>query len=496
MKTPMHRTKKPHPNSIFGLVLAAYFLAGCCTFRLPAEPAQRPNFLFILVDDLGWTDVGCFGSKYYATPSIDRLATQGMRFTDAYAACAVCSPTRASIMTGKYPARLHLTDWIPGEGNAPAHALCVPAWRQYLPLEEATIAKVLKSAGYVTASIGKWHLGGPAYYPEHHGFDLNVAGSDTGHPASYFWPYEGKTHTVPGLKAGGHEGEYLTDRLTDAAEAFLEANRQRPFFLYLAHYAVHMPLEAKPGLLAKYRAKPPSGGQNNPVYAAMIESVDQSVGRLLSKLEALGLETRTVVVFMSDNGGLWPQATSNAPLRAGKGHPYEGGIREPLIIKWPGATKSGSTCRVPVCSIDFFPTLLEMAGVKPPGPMDGLSLVPLLKQTGPLNRDALYWHYPHYWSGNTVRPSGAVRAEDWKLIEFYEDMHVELYNLKEDLGETRDLAGLKPEKTTELRAMLHRWRQEVGAQMPSPNPDYKPTFPKGPQKRNADRALLWRMVQD
>ena len=456
-------------EAILELTAAALTVAGLCAAGAPAEPAARPNIVFILVDDLGWADVGCFGSKYYETPNIDRLAAQGMRFTDAYAACAVCSPTRASIMTGKYPARLRLTDWIPGEGDAPTHVLRIPPWRQFLPLEEVTIAKALRSAGYATASIGKWHLGGPQYYPEHHGFDLNIAGGDIGHPASYFWPYEGKTHTVPGLKAGGQQGEYLTDRLTDEAEKFIEQNREKAFFLYFAHYAVHVPLQAKPPLLDKYKAKPPFGGQNNPVYAAMIESVDDSVGRLLRKLEALGLQERTLVVFMSDNGGLWPQATSNAPLRAGKGHPYEGGIREPLIIKWPGQTKPATTCSVPVCSIDFFPTLLEIAGAKPPGPVDGLSLVPLLRQSGTIRRDALFWHYPHYWSGNTVRPSGSVRAGDWKLIEFFEDHRLELYNLRDDLGEQTNRAPEMPGKAGELRDQLHRWLKATEAQMPTEN---------------------------
>lgn len=438
-----------------------------------AVAGQRPNIVFILVDDLGWSDVGCFGSKYYETPNIDRLASQGMRFTDAYAACSVCSPTRASIMTGKYPARLHLTDWIPGEGDAPIHALRIPDWRKFLPLEEVTIAEALKSAGYISASIGKWHLGGPQYYPEHQGFDFTVAGGDIGHPASYFWPYEGKTHTVPGLKLGGHAGEYLTDRLTDAAEDFIAQNKDRPFFLYFAHYAVHVPLQAKPALAAKYKAKAPRGEQTNAVYAAMVESVDDSVGRILRRLDALGLAANTVVVFMSDNGGLWPQATSNAPLRAGKGYPYEGGIREPLIIKWPGTTRAGTTCSTPVSSIDFFPTLLEIGGATLPGPVDGHSLVPLLKQSGPLQREALFWHYPHYWGRNRVRPFGVVRAGDWKLIEFYEDMRVELYNLKDDLGETRDLAKEQPEKAGELRVRLHHWRQSVDAQMPTPNPALK-----------------------
>jgi arylsulfatase A len=456
-----------------GLVFGVVALASSHCAVSPAAEAKRPNIIFILIDDLGWADVGCFGSKSYRTPNIDKLAGQGMRFTDAYAACAVCSPTRASIMTGKYPARLHLTDWIPGEGDKPPHALLVPKWRMFLPLEEVTIAEALKPAGYVCASIGKWHLGPPECFPQHQGFDVNVAGGDIGHPVSYFWPYEGKTHTVPGLKAGGRAGEYLTDRLTDAAERFIEDHRAGPFFLYLAHYAVHTPLQAKPAVTAKYKNPPPQSEQNNAVYAAMIESVDDSVGRILRKLDALHIADNTVVVFMSDNGGLWPKSTSNAPLRAGKAYPYEGGIREPLLIKWPGATQPGTRCSVPVCSIDFFPTLLEMAGAKVPGPVDGLSLVPLLKGTGGIDREALFWHYPHYWSRNRVRPYGAVRAGDWKLVEFYEDMRVELYNLKDDLGEAHDLAKAKPEKTAELRTLLHNWRQSVDAQMPTPNPDYK-----------------------
>ena len=451
---------------------AALFLAVAGKPTLAADSARKPNIVFVLVDDMGWADVGCFGSKYYATPNIDRLASQGMRFTDAYAACPVCSPTRASIMTGKYPARLHLTDWIPGEGNSPKHPLLVPQWTQLLPLEEVTIARALKQADYTTASIGKWHLGGPAYYPEHHGFDVNVAGTHFGHPASYFWPYEGKSHTVAGLKSGGSKGEYLTDRLTDEAEQFIEENKDRPFFLYLPHYGVHVPLQAKPEVVEKYQAKPAVGQQSNATYAAMVESVDDSVGRIQQKLQSLGIADRTLIVFTSDNGGLWPTATSNAPLRAGKGYPYEGGVREPLIVKWPGAVKPGSTCAVPVSSIDFFPTLLEAAGVKSEAKVDGRSLVPLLKQSGTLQRDALYWHYPHYWGGTRVRPFGAVRAGDWKLIEFYEDMRVELYNLNRDLGETRDLSEQTPGKVAELREMLHQWRKSVDAQMPTPNPAY------------------------
>ena len=457
---------------------------------------SKPNFVFILIDDLGWADVGCFGSKFYETPNIDRFASQAMRFTDAYAACPVCSPTRASIMTGKWPARLHITDWIAGEGNKPSNKLRIPDWQKYLPLTETTIAKALKSAGYTSAAIGKWHLGGPDYYPEHHGFDVNVAGGDIGHPGSYFWPFVGRgkkeNNRVPGLAAaGGKEGEYLTDRLTDEAEKFIAANKDKPFFLYFAHYAVHTPLMAKPDKLAKYEAKKPVDEQKNATYAAMIESVDDSIGRILRQLETLGLAENTVVVFTGDNGGLWPLSTSNAPLRAGKGFPYEGGIREPLIVKWPGVTKPGATCSVPVSSIDYFPTLLEIAGVPLPGKVDGLSFVPLLKQAGVPARDALYWHYPHYWGGvpPRVRPFGAVRADDWKLIEFYEDMNVELYNLKDDLGEKHDLAKEQSAKVEELRAKLHQWRESVGAQMPTPSPNYTPLAPGKKSKRTAAAEL-------
>jgi arylsulfatase A-like enzyme len=341
------------------------------------------------------------------------------------------------------------------------------------------LARALKKAGYVSASVGKWHLGGPEYYPEHQGFDLNIAGTHYGHPASYFWPYEGKTHTVAGLRQGGHPGEYLSDRLTSEAEKFIEQNKDRPFFLYLPHYAVHVPLEGKSAVVAKYKAKKPVGQQHNAVYAAMVEGVDDSVGSVLARLDALGIADRTVVVFFSDNGGLWPHSTSNAPLRAGKGYLYEGGIREPMIVKWPGKVRPGSTCAVPVASVDFFPTFLEIAGVKLPCKVDGQSLVPLLKQSGTVARDALYWHYPHYWNGNAVRPAGAVRAGDWKLIEYYEDMRVELFDLKTDLSETRDLAAEDPDQADRLRTMLHDWRQAVDAQMPQPNPNYRPKKAKG-----------------
>ncbi len=435
--------------------------------RARAVPRRdRPNFVFILIDDLGWRDVGCYGSTFYETPNIDRLAREGMRFTQGYAACPVCSPTRASIMTGRYPARLHLTDWIPGHKRKNPKLL-VPKFNQQLPLKEITIAEALKPAGYVSASIGKWHLGKEPYYPEKQGFDLNFGGTHQGHPPSYFFPYK-----IVNIDRG-EQGEYLTDRLTDEAEKFIEANKDRPFFLYLTHYAVHTPLQAKKEKIAKYKAKVKPGQlQNNPVYAAMIESVDESVGRIMRKLDQLGLTENTVVFFMSDNGGL-AGVTSNAPLRAGKGTLYEGGIREPWIVRWPGVVQPGSVCDVPVISTDFFPTILEIAGVPLPKGvvLDGISNVPLLRQTGTINRKALFWHYPHY---HRTTPAGAIRYGDYKLIEYYEDNHVELYNLKEDLSEKNDLAQKMPEKAAQLRKMFHDWLKEVDAQMPTPNPNYKP----------------------
>jgi arylsulfatase A len=384
-------------------LLLALTLTGHTAAAEPVESA-RPNFVFILIDDMGWKDIGCNGSTFFETPNIDRLAAQGMRFTDAYAACPVCSPTRASILTGKYPARLHLTDWLPGRTDRPSQKLLRPKFQQFLPLEEVTLARALKPLGYVSASIGKWHLGGADYFPEKHGFDINIGGSDRGSPPSYFAPYRNRSFGIPKLEEAP-KGEYLTDRLTHEAEQFIEANHHRPFFLYLAHYAVHIPLEAKQDIIAKYQAKArPGDSQNNPIYAAMVASVDASVGRLMKKLDDLRLSDRTVVFFTSDNGGLSVKegpntpSTSNAPLRAGKGYLYEGGIREPLIIRWPGPVKPGSTCSVPVSSVDYFPTILSLADGQADRQqvVDGKSLVPLLRQTGAFHREALFWHYPHY----------------------------------------------------------------------------------------------------
>jgi len=448
----------------------------------PKKEKQKLNFVFFLIDDLGWTDVTCYGSTFYETPNIDKLASQGMKFTDAYAACPVCSPTRASILTGKYPARLHLTDWIKGHVN-PAAKLRVPDWKMYLDHDEVTIAEALKSAGYVSASIGKWHLGDEDYYPEKQGFDVNIAGYRAGQPPTYYHPYEKLDRDwntrIPTMQ-GGKEGEYLTDRLTDEAIEFIDENKDKPFFLYFPHYAVHTPIEGKKEITEKYRTKvQPDNPQRNPEYASMIESVDESVRRVMKKLDELGITDRTVVIFMSDNGGLigegrWKGVTSNLPLRDGKGTPYEGGVREPMIIRWPGVVRPGSVCGETVTSVDFYPTMLEMAGVDgdPNHFIDGVSIVPLLRETGRIDREAVYWHYPHYHPlGST--PFGSIRKGDFKLIEFYEDFSVELYNLNEDIGEKNNLAEKMPVKADELRKMLHDWRKSVNAQMPTPNPDYK-----------------------
>ena len=446
---------------------------------LGALPDTPPNVVVLLVDDLGWTDLGYSGSSFHETPNIDRLASRSIRFTDAYSACTVCSPTRAAILTGRYPARLRVTDWIHGH-RRPRAKLRIPDWTHYLAHEEVTIAEALGAKGYASASIGKWHLGDEPHWPESQGFDRNVAGTHRGQPPSYFAPYR-----IPTLE-DGPEGECITDRLTSEAIRFVEENRERPFFLYLPYYTVHTPIQPKEELARKYaekaaRLRPPAGAQRNPGYAAMIETLDRNVGRLLERLEELELDERTVVVFTSDNGGLvlghsrWGQVTSNAPLRAGKGSSYEGGVRVPLLVRWPGVTRPGSVSSVPVISADFFPTVLEIAGAAPPAgrEIDGESLAPLLRGGESLDRDAVFWHYPHYHPGGAT-PYGAVRAGDWKLIEHYEDPRVELYDLREDLGETRDLSASHPEKARELRERLHAWRESVKAQMPSPNPDHDP----------------------
>jgi len=428
---------------------------------------------------LGWSDTGYAGSDLYETPHLDRLAQQGLRFSQAYSACTVCSPTRAALLSGKYPARLHLTDWIHGHAR-PFAKLKIPAWTEHLPEEETTLAAALRPLGYTSASIGKWHLGDePADMPERRGFDVNIAGTGQGQPPSYFAPYH-----IPTL-VEGPAGEYLTDRLTDEACRFVREHRAGPFFLYLPHFAVHTPLQAKSELVEHFRAKlKPGMKHTNAVYAAMQKSVDDSVGRLLTELESTPAARETLVIFTSDNGGLIGP-TSNVPCRAGKGSAYEGGVRVPLIVWWAGHAKPGSICPEPVISQDLFATILAAAGeevvAKRPD-VDGLSLLPLVTDpAASLKREAIYWHYPHYHPGGAT-PYGAIRAGNMKLVEFFEDLHVELYDLDADPSETRDLAKEQPERTKELRDRLTTWRERVGAQMPTPNPNYDP-LKDAPPKR-------------
>lgn len=445
----------------------------------PAAQRGRPNFVFILADDLGCMDLRSYKpDSFYETPHLDRLASEGIRFTAAYAASPVCSPTRASIMTGKFPARLKLTNFIKGVRKG---KLTPPDYLDQLPLQETTIAEALKKAGYVNGFIGKWHLGGAGYLPEAQGFDENVAGANSGAPSSYFSPYH-----LPKL-ADGPAGEYLTERLTADALEFIQRHRQRPFFLFLSHYTVHIPLQAPRGLIDKYEAKAaamgePSGPkflpegehearqiQDHPVYAAMVESLDQSVGRVLAKLDELKLAKNTVVIFFSDNGGLSTAEgapTSNVPLRAGKGWLYEGGIREPLLIRWPGVAKPGSVCDTPVLSTDFFPTMLEMAKLPliPEQHCDGRSLMPLLKGQ-PAAPRPLFWHYPHY-SNQGGRPSAAVRDGDWKLIRAFEGNLPELYDLSKDVSEKENLADREPNRLRELQTLLDGFLADTKAAMP------------------------------
>jgi len=453
------------------------------TTNARGEEAPKTNVVFFLIDDLGWMDLGCQGSDYYKTPNIDRLAGEGMRFTDAYAACNVCSPTRAALMSGKYPARLLLTQWLPaGRWNATGNKMREGRYLSNLPLEEVTIAEVMREVGYRTAFMGKWHLGTETYYyPKHQGFDINVAGRDYGAPGSYFYPFEG-SWKIPSTgqmrhrkcPLEGKKGDYLVDRLAEEADKFIRQNAERPFLLVLSHYAVHTPLQGKPDKVAKYAKVPKDQRQGDPRYAAMVESVDDSVGRVLRAIKETKLEDNTLVIFTSDNGG-YAHATDNSPLRANKGANYEGGIRVPLIIKWPGHAKPGSLSDEPVTSTDFYPTILAATGqpLRPHQHVDGESLVPVLTGSGGLKRDAIYWHYPHYNKHPQAFPSGVIRSGDRKLLECYETGKLSLYNLADDIGETNDLSKKEPAKTAELHAKLKAWRKEVGADPMRPNPQYE-----------------------
>ncbi|MFE5318335.1 sulfatase [Paenibacillus sp. NPDC056579] len=460
--------------------------------------ARKPNIIFILIDDMGWTDLGCYGSTFYETPHLDALAAEGVRFTEAYAACPVCSPTRASIMTGKYPATLGVTNWIGGKAQG---KLIDSPYVNHLSLEEKSIATALNEGGYRTWHVGKWHLGGREYYPDKHGFDVNIAGCDWGAPKNgYFSPYGIETLEE------GPEGEYLTDRLTDEAIRLIRQNDGSPFFLNLWHYAVHTPIQAHPDLSRRFAAKAREQGldetesvvqgelfpcehkkhlhvqrrivQSDPVYAAMVHNLDANVGRLLEALKETGQDENTVIIFTSDNGGLSTaegSPTSNRPLHEGKGWMYEGGVREPFIVKWPGVNKPGTVCDIPVTSPDLYPTLLDIAGLAPlpEQHVDGCSLVPLLQGEGSLEREAIYWHYPHYGNqGGT--PGSSIRMGYYKLIEFFEDGRLELYDLRNDISETHDLSSQLSERTQLMQDKLRQWRERVEAKIPQENPDFIP----------------------
>jgi len=473
--------------------------------------SYRPNILFILIDDLGCRDLFCYGSAFYETPNIDRLAKEGILFTRAYASSPVCSPTRASIMTGKYPARIGITQFIGGHRSGRLQD--VP-YLHYLPLEETTIAAALRKGGYQTWHVGKWHLGDEPFWPEKYGFDINIGGCHFGSPRwpnGYYSPYG-----IPTLQ-DGPDGEYLTDRLTDEAIHLIRnRDRRRPFFLNLWHYAVHIPVQAPEPLVAKYRAKakrlgldqraaiidgewmesfPPHPDakpqrvrrrifQSDPGYAAMVENLDTNIGRLLAALDDENLRDNTLVIFTSDNGGLSTaegSPTCNLPYREAKGWNYEGGTRVCQIIRWPEVISPHSICHVPVISTDYYPTLLEATGLpfRPEQHCDGISLLPLLRGGEHLEREAIFWHYPHY-SNQGGAPAASMIEGSWKLIEHFEDERLELFNLEHDPSETNNLSATDPQRTRRMHRRLKKWQEEVLAKIPERNQDWETVKSKIP----------------
>jgi len=460
------------------MAVSSLFLFGKCN----QKESQTPNIVFILADDLGWSDLGCYGSSFHETKNIDKLAETGLVFTSAYSASPVCSPTRASIMTGKHPSRVNITDWIPG--NDPKNKkLLGPKDNHELALSELSLAEVLKQNNYKTFFAGKWHLGDEGYFPEDQGFDYNFGGHHRGSPpGGYYSPYNN-----PKL-IDGPEGEYLTDRLTDESINFIKKNQDSRFFLYLSYYTVHTPIQANKKFIDKYRKKlsgipdslvrqlPEHDGltvqnQANPSYASMVHSMDFNVGRIMTIIDELELSDNTIIIFTSDNGGLSTLSKGIAPasvkpLRAGKGWCYEGGIRIPLIIKIPGKANKNRKFNIPVVSYDLYPSILELAGLKkkPEQHIDGLSIVPLING-GDINRDAVFWHFPHY-HGSAWTPGAAILMDNWKLIEFYETNDNELYNLNNDIGEEVDLSEKFPDMVKKLQSKLKEMQQETDSQFP------------------------------
>ena len=474
---------KIHPSIVLLILVSlAFFLS--IVIKTENEVQPRTNIIYINIDDLGWTDLGCQGSTFYETPNIDRLASQGMTFTDAYAPAANCSPSRASCLTGQYSPRHGVyTVGSSERGNDEDRKLEPTKNREYIKDDQLTIAHALKREGYKTCTIGKWHI---SKNPLKNGFDINIAGKNIGGPERYHSPYK-----YPNLSQK-RKGEYLTDRLTEEAIDFLQDNTETPFFLYLAHYAVHAPFQAKPSKKEKFAKKKGNNAHNSPTFAAMIEILDENIGRLMDALDALDLAQNTLVIFTSDNGGIWKKS-KQWPLRAGKGSYYEGGIRVPLFVRWPEKIKPNTTCSVPVSGIDFFPTFLEALKIISPEnkQLDGASLMPLLTQSGVFVDRPLFWHFPVYIESRIseqtgsklsetrdpkfrTRPGSVIRCGDWKLHEYFEDVGIELYNLKENIGETNNLAEKLPIKTKELHDMLIEWRQKMAAPVPSElNPNYQ-----------------------
>jgi arylsulfatase A-like enzyme len=477
---------------MYAILLFLFLLSG---FALAAE--SRPNVIVFLVDDLGQRDLGCYGSSFYETANIDRLAKEGGRFTNAYAACPVCSPSRASLLTGLWPQRTGITDYI-GAPMTPQswkrNTKLLPApYKDRLAHEHVTLAEVLKAGGYATFFAGKWHLGPDGWWPENQGFDHNKGGTDRGGPyggGRYFSPYQNPKLT------DGPKGEHLPARLAEETAKFIEAHQDRPFFAYFSFYDVHTPLMAREDLREKYAAKlarlnlKESWGkeherearltQSHVVYAAMVEAMDEAVGTVLKKLDELKLRDNTLVIFTSDNGGLSTSEgspTSNAPLRGGKGWLYEGGIREPFILRWPSRCKADTIIHTPVSSPDVMATVLDAVAMPTDHKLDGCSLLAEL-QGERLPERALFWHYPHYGNQGGA-PGAAIRRGEWKLIEWAEDQRVELFKLDVDVGELHDLSAKHPEKVQSLLTELHDWQKSVAAVMPTSNPKYDPTKPSG-----------------
>ena len=468
----------------YTIILALSIFYGCNSGQ---SIDDRPNIVLIVADDLGWRDLHGYGNDVVETPHLDKLADEGVKFTNAYASCTVCSPTRASLLTGKNPVTVGITDYIKGKQHArgpkPTERFLVPEFNFHLPLKEKTLAEKLKEIGYTTASVGKWHLGGDGYLPTDQGFDINFAGGENGMPPSYYYPYTSEKFKFQMHNMElGDDSLYLTDKLTKEAIQFINENKEDPFFLYVPYYTVHVPWEGRPDLVRKYEEKLAASNDSlvwNPHFLAMIECMDENVGQIINTIEDHQLRENTLVIFVSDNGGLYSRSGNqihgsyNYPLRGGKGLLYEGGLRVPTIINWPSKIPGSQISEELVISTDIFTTIVDVVNQDLDNPVEGVSLWSHLTDNTPVDNETFYWHYPHYHRTN---PGSVIRDGDYKLIHFYEDDHVELYNLTEDIGEQNDLSETMPDKTQALYNKLHQWLEENDAKMPKPNPDYDPSL--------------------